>query len=283
YGRDFISKKYHIKDRSKISVIYNFVKKDLRYQDNSKLNRNPLTIVYPGGTSVQKSVDVIQHLVYKLLRSNLDFRFVWLGGTKLPGAKMSLFGLRTTESLFPSDPRLIITGNVSRDKAMEVIGNTNIFLLPSRGEGCPMTLLEAMRGGCIPVVSDAHHGSREILELSGTGIITKQGSASSLYNAIATIINNHELYISNYPKTKEYLNTELSEKKWAEKMTKVIMDAINTTKLTIPLSFKAFKKSYHCYSRLMYWERIKTIFRSAHYRIKLDLMYILYKLGLINH
>ncbi len=281
YGKEYLRKKFHINESSKIKVIYNFVKNDSNYQNKQKITHKPLSIVYPGGTSIQKSVDVVQHLVYKLIKSKLDFRFFWLGGVRLPSAKMSIFGLKTSKSLFPSDSRLIITDTLSREEAMEIIGNANIFLLPSRGEGCPMTLLEAMRAGCIPVVSDAHHGSREILELSGTGIITKQGSASSLFDAIYEIINNHELHISDYSKTTSYLNTELSEEKWAEKMNNVIAKSLKESKVVIPFTTKAFRKSYRRYSLLIYQERVKTILTSARYRIKFDWQYLKNKLGLI--
>lgn len=277
YGKEFLERTFKIANPDKVKVIYNFVKDDTSYLNEKKIDRQPLTIVYPGGTSIQKSVDVIQALVYKLLRTNLNFRFYWLGSTTLPSAKLSLFGLKTTSSLFKNDSRLIITDRVPREESMKIIGDSNIFLLPSRGEGCPMTLLEAMRGGCIPIVSDAHHGSREILEDAGIGCIVKQGSANELFDAIKNIIVNHDTYKSDYKKSIAYLQENLSQDKWSDKMLRLIESVQNADKLHIPFDVGRFRCSARKYRIMLGIDRLKTILNSAKYRVIFDWKYLLDK------
>ena len=278
YGKDFIINKFGIDDREKVRVVYNFVEKGADHVNSIKFSQRPLRIVYPGGTSIEKSVDVIQNLVYMLLRSDLQFEFYWLGGTTLPSAKFSIFGLHDISDLFHDDNRLKITGKIPRTEAMRIMESANIFLLPSRGEGCPMTLLEAMRGGCIPIVSDAKHGSREIIEDSRCGFICRQNSADELFKTISLIINEHAKYTDIYDKAIEYLNTALSQELWNERMLKILEDSQHHRKECISMTQAAFAKSSNQFLRYYKIDRFKQIIRSALYRIKIDLSYLNHKI-----
>lgn len=223
-------------------------------------------------------MDVIQKLIYRLIDSDLEFEFYWLGGTKLPSANLSIFGLHDTYDLFKSDRRLIITGKLSREKAIEIIESANIFLLPSRGEGCPMTLLEAMRGGCIPVISDSEHGSRELIEASGVGFITKQGSSSDIFDKLSYIITNHNKYTDQYTQSFRFLTENLSHVIWAEKMEKVMMEVMDSPSRYVPITKKMFLKSANGYRRLVKLERIKTMVKSLLYRAKIDISFLTSKI-----
>ncbi len=277
YSKSYIDSEFKILDKHKVKVVYNFVADNSKKYVNTKENTQELTIVYPGGTSVQKSVDVVLDTVYRLKASNLRFKFIWLGGTVLPSSKMSILGLRTTTQLIKDDERIILTGKVSREKAIEYISSANIFLLPSRGEGCPMTLLEAMREGCIPIVSSAHHGSRELLEKSGCGIIVKQGESKELYEKLKHVIENHSEYLFNYQETYKFSHSDLSEAEWKRKMEEIISEAVITPKRLLPMTYGAYRKSLTGFKRRIRKERIRTIFLSAWVRVKIDFLYLKWK------
>ena len=196
YCKAYLERKFSISDSAKIKVVYNFVQR--KKSDSNKIENNTIRIVYPGGTSVKKSSDVVMDVAYRLKRTNLNFSFYWLGRTLMPSASFSVFGVRDIKQMINGDPRFIITGLVPRNEAENFIASANVFLLPSRGEGCPMTLLEAMRVGCIPVVSDAHHGSLELIDSSKAGIVVKQGDSKATFNILVDIIQNHEKYKSYY-------------------------------------------------------------------------------------
>ena len=276
YGKRFLEKCFRISDTYKVHVVYNSVQiETLRYPLKGK--QRPLRIVFPGGTSTQKSIDVVQKLIYKLIQSDLKFEFIWIGGMTLPSTKVTLFGLHSIPDLFHTDNRLRILGCVSRDKAVDLISSANIFLLPSRGEGCPMSLLEAMREGCIPIVSNAHHGSRELLQNSRIGFILQQGSSQEIFDCIAQIIQNPEKYESMYVTSREYVSNELSATEWIRSMQSIIEDAIILPKKTIPITKIAFYKSKIGYIRLLYYDRFFEIILSAYCRIKIEWNYLIAK------
>lgn len=272
YGKMYLEQKFSIRDKNKVKVIYNFVANNGREYNREKEESSILTIVYPGGTSVQKSVDTVVETAYRLERSNLPFRFIWIGGTNLPSGNQSLFGLKEVSQMI-KDTRIRITGKISRDESIRYLNEANIFLLPSRGEGCPMTLLEAMRAGCIPIVSDAHHGSRELLEKCGCGEIVKQNNSKALYETIAKIIRHHKKYGSCYSKTYEFSKTFLSQREWSRQMLNLFNEALSSTKEYIPLTETNFNRSLSPYKRLMYFDRIKTMLMSGKIRLRLDWSY----------
>ena len=83
---------------------------------------------------------------------------------KIPNWKLQLTGsignnLNITKNLFSVYPylkdKIIFTGNINnRTKLIEMYRNSKIFYFPSRHEGCPIALSEAMSQGCFPVVSN---------------------------------------------------------------------------------------------------------------------------------
>lgn len=273
YGKEYIEKKFSIKDKNKVKVIYNFVHPKI-YSINKILNE-PISIVYPGGTSVKKSVDVVVKTIYRLLKYKLPFKFMWIGQTKLPSAKYSVLGLRNSFQLFDDD-RIEIKGLVTREESEDIIASANIFLLPSRGEGCPMTLLEAMRVGCIPIVSDAKHGSRELIEKCGCGFIVKQGRSDELANTIHDIIIHHSSYLDVYSKTKLFSESFLNYENWKQQMTDVISYASNDNKKSIPLTENKFNESVLKLKKLDKNNRRKEMINSLIVRLKLDYIFLRY-------
>ena len=277
YGKDFLIRKFKIDTPEKVAIIYNSVEPVPILYPN-KNDQRPLKIVYPGGTSVKKSVDVIQRLVYRLLSTDLDFEFIWIGGTVLPSSKYSLLNLQDTHDLFQKDPRLKIMGIVPREEAMRIISSANIFILPSRGEGCPMTLLEAMREGCIPIVSNAKHGSRELLEKANLGFIVEQDSSKDLFDCIKEIIDSPEKYEFFYDSSRNFLSAELSNETWIHEMNHLLepLDTYGPRQYIKPTKSK-YLKSLNGFKSLINHDRMLEMLNSMICRIRLDTSYIMNK------
>ncbi len=275
YCKSYLEKKFNIVDSDKIKVIYNFVQK--KEYDANKIENDTVKIVYPGGTSVKKSSDVVMDVAYRLKRTNLNFSFYWLGPTLLPSANLSIFGIKDTRQMINDDPRFMITGLVPRDEAEKHIASANVFLLPSRGEGCPMTLLEAMRVGCIPVISDAHHGSFELIDSSKAGLIVKQGDSKATFDLLVDIILHHEKYKNFYNKSKALSETTLNPEVWKSQMDLLIKEALSFPKKSIVLDRNGYENSVRGYKQLVKQDRVLNMFESAKNRIKMDWLYFRWK------
>jgi len=61
------------------------------------------------------------------------------------------------------------TGRVSNDCVPELFGQHDLFLMPSYFEGFPLTLIEAMAAGCVPVVSRIRLVTDQVVDHGVTG------------------------------------------------------------------------------------------------------------------
>ena len=86
--------------------------------------------------------------------------------------------------------RLVITGWV--DEPRGYLAMMDVFVLPSRFEGLPLAVLEAMHAGRAVVATDV--GSvGEAVEHGRTGLLVPQGDTDAFTNAVETLLANPEL------------------------------------------------------------------------------------------
>lgn len=68
----------------------------------------------------------------------------------------------------------------------------DLFVLPSKHEGMPNAVLEAMAAG-LPVVTTSAGGTQEIIQNNKTGILVKPDDPEALYQALALLFSDSEL------------------------------------------------------------------------------------------
>lgn len=79
-----------------------------------------------------------------------------------------------------------------RNDVGEILKVMDIFVLPSRWEGLPLALLEAMASG-IPVVASRVTGNTEAVLEGATGILVEPESPEELFRAISLLLNSPDL------------------------------------------------------------------------------------------
>ena len=82
-------------------------------------------------------------------------------------------------------------GQVPYSRIPELMLSSDIFLLPSDYEGLPISLLEAMAHGVVPVVSDLPSGIREVVN-SETGILVNPENVDGYAAAILELDSDRE-------------------------------------------------------------------------------------------
>ena len=266
HGKLFIKNKFGINE-DKIRIIYNYMPTLGNVEVEEKKHAKRLRIVYPGGCSWQKSAEIVCKALILLQKTNLDFEFYWLGDIKIPGANWPFSRIKSIKDcLDMNDKRLRHVGSVSREQAQIIISKANIFLLPSRGEGCPITLLEAMRGGCIPIISDAKHGSLDLIENKHTGFIVKQDSAIEIKKTIEDVIMNHAQYGSIYDAVINKFNKDLKYEIWKENMTKLLTISSNH-RSRVPLNIVQYQKDVLCLRFLYFFHWLRDRFCRQMYHV----------------
>lgn len=86
---------------------------------------------------------------------------------------------------------LPVTWLGERHDIPQILAALDLFVLPSRWEGHPIALLEALAMG-LPAVATATDGAREILSDPGVGVVVPRGSPALLAQAITTLLADTE-------------------------------------------------------------------------------------------
>lgn len=227
YNKQYIERKFHINEKDKVEVVYNFVEDDKKFEDLrfKKKDQRPISIVFAGATSVHKSPEIASRIVTKLLETDLDFRFYWTGKTQIPLTELRYkrSKLKNVKQLFPEDKRLVFPGRIPAKEDYDMLlGEANIFLAPSRNEGCSMATIEAHRSGSILIVGDYKNSNREIVETYNSGFVVSHNDIDGFVNLIKDIITNHSAYYHIYENSHSAFKAALSYPIWKEKIFKVI-------------------------------------------------------------
>lgn len=80
----------------------------------------------------------------------------------------------------------------TRPDVSEVLPAFDVFVHPSRFEGLPMAILEAMSAG-VPVVAEDAGGTREVVRHGETGLLVPIGDVESLARAIVDLLSSPDM------------------------------------------------------------------------------------------
>lgn len=233
FNKEYLERRFHIKDKSKVKVIYNFKAADSELESFrlTKKDNNPISIVYAGGWFPVKNPDLVLKVLRGLLDTNLQFKFYWTGGTWIPLVYKKAFRwikLKDIRQLVQKDDRVVFTGKIkSKLEFDELIASSNILISPSHNEGCSMLLLEALRSGSICVVADYPNSNREIVEKGNCGFVVNHKKPKDFVQIISEIISNPEKYTCYYENAYNTYQNILSYPVWKSGLDELFAERIN--------------------------------------------------------
>lgn len=222
YNKAYLCSTHRIKEENKVHIVYNFVNDAPNATQifEMKKKAKPLRIVFAGGTAAAKSPELVYDIMQGLLKTTNEFEFYFMGHNS-PTLK-SIQKYDSLQDLFAPDPRVRFTGRVSRKEAEGLINSANIFLIPSRREGCPMAMLEAMRTGTILITSDYKNACREMIEDGINGFVISHDDKNAFVERINDILLNHEKYFGFYDECYKNYKERFSFDIWKQQMQAII-------------------------------------------------------------
>ncbi|MBX2993078.1 MAG: glycosyltransferase family 4 protein [Bacteroidetes bacterium] len=200
-NRMLLSQSFNI-PREKIFRIYNGTKPASAKQSASQtnlavraevradlgLNNTARLLLTVGRLSRQKGYDILVPVIRDIARKFPEVYFVWAGeGEERENLVRSLEveGIRD---------RVLLPGH--RKDVSRLMQASDIFVFPTRFEGHPFALLEAMASG-LPVVTSDASGITEIVEHEVHGIVFRAGDGLHLETAICRALE-HPAEMNQY-------------------------------------------------------------------------------------
>ncbi len=185
--RDDLVSRYRI-DANRIHVIYHGVDPTL-YDGGPRAGRSagPLQLLYVGRLwDLDKGIFLLPPMMRQLMADRIDAHLTVVGDG--PDAEELR---RRTERAGVSN-RVTLTGALPLDKTVDLFREADVFVFPSRFEGCGFAVLEAMAAGCAPVVADIRGSLRVIVDEGRCGLTAKPGEAASFARAVAVLAMDRE-------------------------------------------------------------------------------------------
>ena len=172
----------NISPHSNVVVIPNSVK--LPLLTNRINNSEIVTILFLGLIGERKGIfDLIK--VFRLLLKDGNNIALNIGGN---GNIKDLLSLINDLGI---ERHVDYLGWVSEEERDRLFRNADIFVLPSYGEGMPMSILEAMSYS-VPVISTLVGGIPELIEDGETGVLVNSGDLDMLYKKMNDLIHNEK-------------------------------------------------------------------------------------------
>ncbi|AFY30875.1 glycosyltransferase family 4 protein [Calothrix sp. PCC 7507] len=160
-------------DYNKNDVFVKDIKKqlcaELKIPDNSRL---ALTI---GRLDFQKGHEYLINAIPHLIQDFPDLRFIWAGdGSQRQYLENLLYEYKVQDRVF-------LLGY--RSDVAALLKASDIFIFPTRFEGLPFALLEAMANG-LPIVTSDASGIPEVIEHHVHGLLFRTGDSCDLLESV---------------------------------------------------------------------------------------------------
>jgi len=188
------------------------------YDNNSKIN-----IVYTGRiVQKQKRVADLTKIVNLLVNRNVDFQLTIVGDGKFK-TQLEEMMKEYVEMGF-----VIFTGELKNAEVLNILDDQDIFILTSDYEGLPISLLEAMSRGCIPIVSDLKSGIPQLIVNNENGFRAPVGNIEKYFEYIKYLKDNIELRKKmSFNAYETILNNEYNSKTMVENYIKIFNESID--------------------------------------------------------
>lgn len=185
YLKNILIKYYYVRP-SKIVVVHNAFDLDNFEKISAKIKNKGQTVVVVGRLVPWKGVDEVIEVIPNLVERYPKLKLLIVGD----GPERNK--LLTLVKNLKVDKSVVFLGGISHERTIELLKQSDIFVLNSRYEGLPHTVIEAM--ACwIPVIATNIDPHKEIIDNGIDGLLVDVGNQSSLIYSIELLIEDMDL------------------------------------------------------------------------------------------
>ena len=151
-----------------------------------KSSKEPMILTVAGIQPI-KGLDALIEAI-SLIRRKL--KVLVIGSIRDPTYMHQLMEMVKDRDL--KDKVTFITETIDNSVLPSYYKSATLFVLPSRSEGCPVVLLEALHLG-VPVIATSVGGNPDLIEDRVNGILIKPNEPSELANAISLLLESNDM------------------------------------------------------------------------------------------
>jgi glycosyltransferase involved in cell wall biosynthesis len=150
---------------------------------NQKKPGDNLRVIYASRHVAHKGVYDMQDIIRQVTKQNPLVHWTILGDGPLHEEFKNILSVFSNVTFL--QPK-------TNEEVVELMSQSDVFILPSYLDGLPVSMLEAMSVGCVPVIYSFNDGIREILKPT-EGIIVELGDKMAFASAVIHLCNNHSV------------------------------------------------------------------------------------------
>jgi GalNAc-alpha-(1->4)-GalNAc-alpha-(1->3)-diNAcBac-PP-undecaprenol alpha-1,4-N-acetyl-D-galactosaminyltransferase len=208
-----IVKLYSFINKSKLKIIQNTISENVRVKKKKILNKK-LKFISVGRLEQQKGYDVLVKALYLLRKKNVNFECDIYGvGSQQKEIKKMIDQYSLNNHIFLKG----VSNNI-----LQLYHKYDLYILSSRFEGFPNSLLEALVARVVSVSSNCNFGPTEIISNNNTGIIFKNNEPKDLCEKIHKITSNKKKYFFIRNNLEKKFNLEIYNNEKFKKWKKLI-------------------------------------------------------------
>jgi glycosyltransferase involved in cell wall biosynthesis len=137
------------------------------------------SIVFIGRCEEEKGYPLLPHIETKLKARGFHFKWHIYGEGSTDKNKMELWSKQSNVSFY---------GKVSGEEIMMALPKYDFLVLPTIAEGLPVTVIEAMKCGVVPIVNHLPGGIEELIGNNQRGWLIEQNKVENYTRALTQLV-----------------------------------------------------------------------------------------------
>lgn len=192
-------------------------------REKYSLRQTDRILIFTGSIIERKGVDLLIQVFLQIAHDHPDL-YLWLVGPVSKDENASLdeefvLKMKSQVSRAGMNERVRFHGMISdRGDLAEAYQAADIFVFPSRKEGLPNVVLEAMSSGLLVIVSDLP-GLKGVVAPGENGVVVPIGDAGALAAAISDILSNNSVLPRLGRNARSYIESVHGFDAWQNEMT----------------------------------------------------------------
>lgn len=164
-------------------------------------------IVFVGRCDAAKGYCLLPEIDKELIRCGIKVKWYIVGD----GSEV-----KSNQDIWPLESDVFFQSKLDHNSLLQLLCRTHVLILPSIAEGMPITVIESMKVGVVPIVNNLRCGLQELIINGNNGFLVVDNCLIDYVTIISELYNSNQILLEmssaahNY--VKDMFNPELKTK-----------------------------------------------------------------------